>query len=145
MRAEANEGKTLMHIAVSNDAVEFTKLLIAGGADIHAEASLHVAAFHNAVEVAKLLIDNGADMQAQDNDGDTPLNLAKANGYQEIIALFEAEAEAEAATPARQSRTRGGTGFCRRCSPTRTWVRAVYFSQSQSGVMHPRSMLMIPA
>ena len=93
--AEANEGKTLMHIAVSNDAVEFTKLLIAGGADIHAEASLHVAAFHNAVEVAKLLIDNGADMQAQDNDGDTPLDLAKANGYQEIIALFEAEAEAE--------------------------------------------------
>ena len=90
--AEVNEGETSMHIAVRKNAVEFTKLLIAGGADIHAETSLHVAASHNAVDVAKLLITEGAKVNAKDDPGSrTPLHCAAQENAVDVAELLIAK------------------------------------------------------
>ena len=41
-------------------------------------------------EVVKLLLAAGANRQLADREGNTPLMLAKARGYREMIALLEA-------------------------------------------------------
>ncbi len=39
--------------------------------------------------LARLLLDDGADVNATNNDGNTALDLARANGAQEMVGLLE--------------------------------------------------------
>ena len=51
---------------------------------------LHFAAQHNALDIIPLLITAGADIHATTvPDGQTPLDIAKLQGHQEMISLLE--------------------------------------------------------
>ena len=87
-----------MHLAstyrtpsIGNYRREFTKLLIANGADVNVNIDgtpLHPAAFKGDKEIAELPISKGADVDAKDENGDTPLNWAAAGGHKEIAELL---------------------------------------------------------
>ena len=74
--------------------------LIAGGAPLDHVNNLHWTALIEAVvlgdggrrhtEVVKLLLAAGANRQLADREGNTPLMLARARGYREMVALLEA-------------------------------------------------------
>ena len=67
--------------------------------------ALHWAAFHGSVEGAREIMgkdDNNLLLSAKDNDGKTPLDLAKAEGNAELVKLLE-NAEASLASSTGQS------------------------------------------
>ena len=64
------------------------KLLVEGGADIHAVYTsgftiLHLAAYFAKHEIAKYLVEQGIDTEAKDENGDTALDIVNflANYY----------------------------------------------------------------
>ena len=75
------------------------KQLIAAGAPLDHVNNLHWTALIEAVvlgdggmrhiETVRALVSAGADTQLADSSGRTPLQLAKANGYREIIEILE--------------------------------------------------------
>jgi ankyrin repeat protein len=78
--------------ATSND-LDKLKLLIAGGADIHAkdkygQTALHEASRYGYTEALKLLIAGGADIHAKDQDCRTALHEASRNGHTEVLKLL---------------------------------------------------------
>lgn len=75
------------------------KQLIAAGAPLDHVNNLHWTALIEAVvlgdggmrhiDTVRALVDAGADTQLSDSSGRTPLQLAKANGYREIIEILK--------------------------------------------------------
>ena len=80
--------------AVKDGNIGVVEQLIKAGIDInkvvvHASMSLlHVAIEYGQLEVAKLLIDSGADINRKDMNGWTPLFLASASGYLELVNML---------------------------------------------------------
>ena len=73
-------------IAASYCDLELVKLLVEGGADIHAVDTsgftlLHLAAYFAKHEIAKYLVEQGIDTEAEDENGDTPLDIVSFNAY----------------------------------------------------------------
>jgi ankyrin repeat protein len=79
---------TTQHLAGRDINIEVIKFLISQRADVNAKATntgatpLHTAAgaVHSGVEVTKYLISQGANVHAKNNDGKTPLDIAKEKG-----------------------------------------------------------------
>ena len=93
MHAVTDSGRTLLHTAAADGHRPMIKLLVALGADIHAQLSDGRMALHLAVdnvEAVKLLAGLGADLHAQDK-GQTALQLAKVAKQTAVVAALQHE------------------------------------------------------
>ncbi len=66
-----------------------------GGADVNAAqhggwTALQAAAKHNNLEMVRVLLAAGADVERQADDGQGALNLAEAEGHDEMVVLLKA-------------------------------------------------------
>ncbi len=86
---------TALHAAAYAGRTEPARLLIQHGIDIDAQGpyngytALHDAIWQNNVETARVLIEAGADLTLRNHEGQTPLEMAKARGRKQIVALIE--------------------------------------------------------
>jgi ankyrin repeat protein len=86
---------TALHAAAYAGHVEAARLLIAHGIDINAQGpyngntALHDAIWQNNIEAARVIIESGADVSLRSNQGETPLEMARARHRPEIVALLE--------------------------------------------------------
>jgi len=88
-----DDGKTLLHKAVSRGLVSSVLDCLKYGSDINARDNsawtpLHEACLSGNLELAELLLSYGADIQAQALDNDTPLHQASANNFGEIVKIL---------------------------------------------------------
>lgn len=85
---------TLLHAACYDGRADIAEMLIAMGADVHAQevngrTPLHDAANNGHLEVIDVLIRHGANLNAQDGQGMTPLmwgEISRSGRKQEIVA-----------------------------------------------------------
>ena len=90
------DGFTALHLAAFSHNADAARVLLDEGADpnVLARASfarvtpLGTAAFSGAVEVARVLLEHGADPSIAESEGGTPLEAARANGYDELVELL---------------------------------------------------------
>lgn len=86
---------TALHAAAYAGRTEAAKLLVEYKIDINKQGpyngytALHDAIWQNNVEVVKVLLDAGADLTLLSNDGQSPLDFAKARNHKEIVTLIE--------------------------------------------------------
>jgi ankyrin repeat protein len=91
---------TALHAAAYAGRAADAKLLVEHGIDIDKQGpyngytALHDAIWQNNVDVAKVLIDAGANLHLKANNGQTPLDFAKAKRATQIIAMIEAKLKA---------------------------------------------------
>ena len=85
----------LIEAVIHNNRLEVEQCLTAGTdpnacQDAANVTPLHFAAQHNATDVISLLIAAGANIYARTvPDGQTPLEVAKLNGHEEMVALLQ--------------------------------------------------------
>ncbi|MHB9147562.1 MAG: ankyrin repeat domain-containing protein [Candidatus Amoebophilus sp.] len=95
INAEDVYGNTPLHYAAEEGHLEVVIMLLKHRADVNAKqhfskrTSLHIAALNGYIEIAKLLIEKGANVYVQDINGNTPMDIAKKSGNQEIAKLLE--------------------------------------------------------
>jgi ankyrin repeat protein len=91
---------TALHAAAYAGRTEAAKLLVQHGIDIDKQGpyngytALHDAIWQNNIDVAKVLIDAGASLHLKANNGQTPLDFAKARHAAQIVAMIEAKLKA---------------------------------------------------
>ncbi|MFB9216292.1 ankyrin repeat domain-containing protein [Vibrio sinaloensis] len=89
-------GGTALHAAMFQDNIQIVQLLIDAGYDVNAVGPrngytpLHDAVWANNLPALKLLIEHGGDLSIKGLDGNTPLDKAKSEGKQEIVAYLMA-------------------------------------------------------
>ena len=106
VNAKDEYGRTPLHMAAGNNAVDVVNLLISKGADINAEVNrgkvqgnweiwfnggkvpLHYAASSSAVDAMALLIRKGASLSAKDQWGRMPLHLAAESDVVDGVAFL---------------------------------------------------------
>ena len=102
---QADDGKTPLHYAARNDALEIVVKLLERGADINAtddngSTALHQAAHWNAPDVVLELLRRGADVHAKmtgGDVGDTALHQAAySNAHEIVVMLLERGANVDA-------------------------------------------------
>ena len=118
VNAKNIDGDTPLHEAASRGAFNIAELLINKGADVNAKNNdgntpLHSAAssenytarfIPGITKYAKVLLNKGANINAKNNQGKTPPNLARENGYSELVEVIDAPNIAKAkAAAARQA------------------------------------------
>jgi ankyrin repeat protein len=79
--------------AIANGHVDCVKLLLENGANPEGigrgDRPLHRAAAVGSVGAVKLLLEHGADINSLNEDGDTPLAIARSKDHDEVAALLE--------------------------------------------------------
>jgi len=86
---------TALHAAAYAGRTEPAKLLIEYGVDVDAQGpyngytALHDAIWQNNVETARLIVEAGASLDLRNHEGQTPLEMAKARGRKQIVAIIE--------------------------------------------------------
>jgi uncharacterized protein len=91
------DGFTPLHLAAFAHNADAARALLAAGADpnVVSRASfarvtpLGTCAFAGATEVARILLEHGADPAIAEDDGATPLDVARANGNDELAELLD--------------------------------------------------------
>jgi ankyrin repeat protein len=94
-RARSDDDFTPLHYAAFFDGAETNRLLLEYGADVNAFADnglgvrpLNSAAAARKTDVARVLLEHGADPNAPTKGGFTPLDVAHANGDEELARLL---------------------------------------------------------
>lgn len=86
---------TALHAAAYAGRTDAARLLIEYGIDVDAQGpfngytALHDAIWQNNVETARLIVEAGANLSLRNHDGQTPLEMAKARGRRQIVAIIE--------------------------------------------------------
>ena len=86
---------TALHAAAYAGRTEPARLLIQHGVAIDAQGpyngytALHDAIWQNNVETARVIVEAGADLTLRNHEGQTPLEMAKARGRKQIVAMIE--------------------------------------------------------
>jgi ankyrin repeat protein len=86
---------TALHAAAYAGRTDAARLLITHGIDIDKQGpyngytALHDAIWQNNVETARVIVAAGANLQLRSNEGQTPLEMAKARKRREIVAIIE--------------------------------------------------------
>jgi len=99
VNAPRDVGFTPLHYAAQHDSADAAALLIAHGGRLDAREGssghtpLHWAAYCDAGRVAGLLIARGADVNARDDEGRTPLDLARERESKRALRILGATAE----------------------------------------------------
>src|ERR1035441_10316491 len=88
---KSNRKWTALYWAVVSDHTDVAVYLLANKADVNAKTDngdslLHMAAYLGNEKMAVLLLAHGADVSAEDNHGGTPLNAAKSNVVELLLA-----------------------------------------------------------
>ena len=91
---QANEnGRTPLFVACFKGHVGAARLLLDKGADVNRAVKnwtpLYVACLAGHVDVAQLLLERSAEIDRADEDGETPLDVAKSQGHDAVVALLE--------------------------------------------------------
>lgn len=86
-------GRTPFLHAASRHDIELMNILVEAGADINAQddsgiSALHVAVEDHHIETLLLLLTAGAHLLTRDADGDTPYDIARSNGDDDIADLL---------------------------------------------------------
>ncbi|MCA7010493.1 ankyrin repeat domain-containing protein [Wolbachia endosymbiont of Tribolium confusum] len=96
IKAKDVYGNTPLHVAAQYDSkLEIVEFLLdknaSGINDVNNNGStpLHVAIQGNKSSTVKFLLNKGASIQVKDKDGKTPLDLAKQEGYTNIVQMIE--------------------------------------------------------
>jgi uncharacterized protein len=90
------DGFTPLHLAAFAHNAEAATQLLEAGADPNVVSRGNIArvtplgtcAFAGATEVARILLAHGADPSIAEVDGAAPLDVARANGYDELVELL---------------------------------------------------------
>ncbi len=84
------DGDTPFHYAISKGQKDIIEILINNGADVEIRDAYEQTPIYYSgnVEITQLLLDHGADVNAKNSDGRTPLDIAIAEGRDEIAALL---------------------------------------------------------
>jgi hypothetical protein len=89
-------GVTLLQYALILRTIECCRILLFNGADINAPCQrasggslLHQCAEENQAGTARLMLKHGADPTLLDADGKTPLEVAEANGNEDVAAVLQ--------------------------------------------------------
>jgi ankyrin repeat protein len=90
------DGFTALHLAIYGRQKQAVRLLVERGADLEAVSTaaiaqvrpLGTAAFVGSVPLARILLEAGADPNAENPQGHTAMDTAKANGDEEFAALL---------------------------------------------------------
>ncbi|KAG5774920.1 hypothetical protein H9Q73_011403 [Fusarium xylarioides] len=88
-----DDGKTLLHLAASNESLDIVVLLIECGFDVNqlsgdGTTPLLDATGAGQTRIVETLLDSGADVDRADTFADTPLVMAAANNHLEIIDIL---------------------------------------------------------
>ncbi len=107
VNAEDNDGSMPLQLAAYKGHTETVKVLIEAGAKLNAKiagwTSLHWAALDGRTKVAKLLLEAEANINARDEDGLTPLNLARKKEMRQFLRKHGAKTGAELDAEAKQN------------------------------------------
>jgi uncharacterized protein len=91
------DGFTPLHMAAFVNNTAAARALLEAGADadtlsratLARVTPLGTCAFAGAIDVARVLLEHGADASIAEDDRETPLDVARANGYDELVELLE--------------------------------------------------------
>ena len=99
-----DSGKMLRDAVRANDMAKVQELLKTPGTDVnsqstHGQTALHVAASRGLEEIVKALLASGARLDVKDEDGHTPLDLAKAKGQTAVCELLQPKTDSQPQRP----------------------------------------------
>ena len=82
-----------LHIAIEGRSAECLRALLQAGADANqsndSDTPLHQAVFFNRKELITILLEAGADPTRKNSQGQTPADIAKQEGYTDILEILD--------------------------------------------------------